>query len=54
MTGNSMGADKLCPYQVNYQGEWRFNINPEAYKTEEEVEYKIKYELREEYIPPLG
>jgi hypothetical protein len=51
---HSMGADKLCPYQVNYQGEWRFNINPEAYQTEQEVQRKIKYELREEYIPYFG
>lgn len=51
---HSTGIDKLCPYEVRYQGEWRFNINPDVYSSEKEVERKIKYELKEEYMPYFG
>lgn len=50
------GADKDCPYEAHDREmrEWRFNLNPEKYQSVEELERKINYELREEYIPPLG
>ena len=47
-------SNKDCPYEVRYKREWMFNINPEQYRSVEEVEHKIKHEMREEYIPPLG
>lgn len=51
-------SNKDCPYEVclffDGQREWRFDINPEKYSSEEEVVRKIEYELREEYINPMG
>jgi len=51
-------GNKDCPYEVCWfhdgQREWRFDINPEQYSSEAEVMRKIEYELREEYVNPMG
>lgn len=43
-----------CAYEITLKGEHMFNINPEKMKDASQVQAKINYELREEYIPPLG
>jgi hypothetical protein len=50
----SLAAQEDCTYEVTHKSEPLFYINPEKYNNAEQVKSKVNYELREEYIPPLG
>ncbi len=52
MRGETSQTD--CLYELTMKGEPLFYINPEMYNSVEQVKRKVKHELRDEIVHPLG